>query len=572
MKSELRLSNERVIDIDALWTEIVCSAWSVWPVSGETKSRVDRALAYIENGDGALALDALLAAWRSCRCPELAAVVEELGRAAGRPFSGPSGIKGWHSAWIDRARVQDPLDLTALLDALVERAEPRHTSIVSSCLSELSWASDDPRATGVLLRLLEVRGGSSSWNKVHTRLFALLEATSDPRAIAGLAPAIERSSQASPEWSPSMQASLARAKKVKAKLCNLFSDGVPTLPPEAAVACAAISMRAKQPLEIAPPAPRKVADGQALLEAIWRDPEDDAARQVYADWLMEKGDVRGELIALQLLVSEPEAKKKAKRLIEKNRRTLLGPLAKAVMASTAVFERGFLVACETDVRRKVEADVIFGRPEWATVERIVFHSYAGLSAHMRALVEARGVTEAALAALATVELPRLEVLAFCGNASRGAGDSLAKGIPGEGLRALGATRGLPRLRKVEIGLTPREFRDGRFVERGAGDFEWLLAAPFAHQLEELRVQVDLGHPTALRSWLDVLATHPTLRRISSETGSAELVVEKHGKKMSAHLSFPRHGTELAAPPPWMTRTIGQIREAFPELEIELRRE
>jgi uncharacterized protein (TIGR02996 family) len=45
------------------------------------------------------------------------------------------------------------------------------------------------------------------------------------------------------------------------------------------------------------PAPRD--DESALREAIRRSPDDDAPRLVYADWLSERGDPRGELIALQ---------------------------------------------------------------------------------------------------------------------------------------------------------------------------------------------------------------------------------------------------------------------------------
>jgi uncharacterized protein (TIGR02996 family) len=38
----------------------------------------------------------------------------------------------------------------------------------------------------------------------------------------------------------------------------------------------------------------------ALREQIFAWPDDDAPRSVYADWLMQRGDARGELIALQL--------------------------------------------------------------------------------------------------------------------------------------------------------------------------------------------------------------------------------------------------------------------------------
>src|SRR5207248_7122270 len=46
---------------------------------------------------------------------------------------------------------------------------------------------------------------------------------------------------------------------------------------------------------------------QDLLAAVYADPESDEPRAVYADWLQERGDPWGELIALQL--SKPDAKK-----------------------------------------------------------------------------------------------------------------------------------------------------------------------------------------------------------------------------------------------------------------------
>jgi carbon storage regulator CsrA len=47
-----------------------------------------------------------------------------------------------------------------------------------------------------------------------------------------------------------------------------------------------------------PPAPRS-PDEAALLQAILADPDDDAPRLIYADWLEEQGDPRGEFIRVQ---------------------------------------------------------------------------------------------------------------------------------------------------------------------------------------------------------------------------------------------------------------------------------
>jgi uncharacterized protein (TIGR02996 family) len=58
------------------------------------------------------------------------------------------------------------------------------------------------------------------------------------------------------------------------------------------------------------------SDGAGLLDQILRAPKDDQLRSVYADWLSEQGDPRGELIAVQLkrALEERDGKTKAAAL------------------------------------------------------------------------------------------------------------------------------------------------------------------------------------------------------------------------------------------------------------------
>src|SRR5262249_7742291 len=46
--------------------------------------------------------------------------------------------------------------------------------------------------------------------------------------------------------------------------------------------------------------PANVGTGASLLAAIFESPDDDAPRRVYADWLMDHGDARGDFIGEQL--------------------------------------------------------------------------------------------------------------------------------------------------------------------------------------------------------------------------------------------------------------------------------
>jgi len=67
-----------------------------------------------------------------------------------------------------------------------------------------------------------------------------------------------------------------------------------------------------------------------LEQAILADPYDISAYTVYADWLQEQGDPRGELMSLQLAAETrdaPRLDKAAAALIQKNAAYFLGPLA-----------------------------------------------------------------------------------------------------------------------------------------------------------------------------------------------------------------------------------------------------
>jgi uncharacterized protein (TIGR02996 family) len=504
------------------------------------------------------------AAWRECRCAELGELIERLGRAHGRAKLGEPKLKRWHAAWIERAREGDPLDLAGQLDGLLEHMGSRHASMVASCLDELGVHADDPQLTVPLLKLLEVPAASSAWNKVHTRIFQLLEATGDPRSIRGLEPAIERSAVTGGQESDSMRASLARAARTKERLAARFPDGVPSLPEglEAAVAELSAIRTAVAPSSARP----KRADHlQVLLEAIWADPWDDELRIIYADALQTRGDPRGELIALQSS-DRPDAPAKAARLIDKHRRALLGPLAKAVVASTAVFERGFLAACETDVRRKVEAEVVFSRPEWATVKRLGFRSSCVLSPEMRSLEEVRGVTEPALELLAQGDFPRVELLSL---AARGSFGGMRGGRPtSAGLRALAATTGLPKLRELHLGFAMREWDHG-FRTRTAADFAWLLAAPAAARLETLGFRCQREDQEALRSWLVTLRGHRTLTRLIARTPNAVLTVTKRGSHLEAVIHFPNFRGDVALAPPWATAELAALTAALDGMPLTI---
>lgn len=99
---------------------------------------------------------------------------------------------------------------------------------------------------------------------------------------------------------------------------------------------------------------------QQLLAAIYADPDADAPRLVYADFLLEHGDPHGELIARQL------AGAPADDLVAKHGEAIAAPVTRWLRPGYK-FRRGFLAEGEVYVVPPME---IFGSPVWSTVERL----------------------------------------------------------------------------------------------------------------------------------------------------------------------------------------------------------
>lgn len=99
--------------------------------------------------------------------------------------------------------------------------------------------------------------------------------------------------------------------------------------------------------------------GRELLQAVLARPEVDEPRWVLADWLSQRGDPRGELIALQLA---DERADRVAQLLEDHRRVWLRPFGSALVA--AVFERGFVHRCEVVSERRGD----YAGDVWRTVK------------------------------------------------------------------------------------------------------------------------------------------------------------------------------------------------------------
>ena len=107
-----------------------------------------------------------------------------------------------------------------------------------------------------------------------------------------------------------------------------------------------------------------------LLAQIYADPAADGPRLVYADYLQERDDPRGEFIAMQILRRDPL---RERELIAAHGRAWIGELADVVdlrPEAETTFERGFLAIAE--LRRDVQAELrrAMQAPAWRTVEEV----------------------------------------------------------------------------------------------------------------------------------------------------------------------------------------------------------
>jgi uncharacterized protein (TIGR02996 family) len=110
-----------------------------------------------------------------------------------------------------------------------------------------------------------------------------------------------------------------------------------------------------------------------LLAAIYAEPELDAHRAVYADWLCDRGDPRGEFIHLQLAASRgansAEATARMHALQRAHVKAWLGPLDRVLTRASVAFERGFPVRgrCKPGLRKP---ERYANEPGWASFEAL----------------------------------------------------------------------------------------------------------------------------------------------------------------------------------------------------------
>ena len=286
--------------------------------------RVEGALA---SGDLAAARDELIAGWRARRSPVLAELVDVLD-------SNARDATSERIAAIITPRVVTSLDR---LEACADLDDPRLARFALDALENLPFTTQT--AEGFLAALIDTVGRLRD-ARVHERA---------DKIRTGIQLRITRA----PVRDRLLRRLAATAKKIAI---------VPSSPRDAELA------KRIEPL-------RKVArSADALLADIYANPFDDGPRLVYADFLLERGDPRGELIALQIARGNNEASERERVLIKEHGRAWLGPLVSVLSFgrgySGTRFERGFVHCADIvgSVGKKLR--LVLDEPSWATVEML----------------------------------------------------------------------------------------------------------------------------------------------------------------------------------------------------------
>jgi uncharacterized protein (TIGR02996 family) len=316
-------------------------------------------------GDALGAVTQLLAAWRETHAPEVAAALDRVSEAA-------LGDGDWE----DRAEREDAV----AAGWLVSQLRTVNAAAAAGRVASLEWLKEDPRVSAAIVALLQdppfhATGAKPFW----TRLFALLDASPDPRALPGLDKAFGEGlasigGETMRAW---MNGKVTTARE---KLAKRFPSA-PKTPPAIAKAAKAITFTPSTKPRVATQAgPRTERE---LFAAVYAAPDDDGPRAVLSDFLSERGDPRGEFIALQLRRTRTDEPGREGALLPKHQPAWLGELSGVVryknyyvygpqpaswgMHIAVRWHRGFLAGANV-VFTGPKLKKLGPLPEWATVE------------------------------------------------------------------------------------------------------------------------------------------------------------------------------------------------------------
>jgi hypothetical protein len=193
---------------------------------------------------------------------------------------------------------------------------------------------------------------------------------------------------------------------------------------------------------------------------------------VYADYLQQCGDPRGEFVALQLANTTARMTLREGELLRRHASDWMQPLT-PVLEDQVLFRRGFLAKCKTRKEAAAELASFLGHDAWATVEQLDTEAIE-LIVHpcMRAL-RRLAITFSTLAKLCERGAPMPQI--------RGLGVRLSGSPP----RAAGAVARSDAFRNLgELMFVCK-------AATGGADWSWLFATKFLEPVSHLTLVAHL---------------------------------------------------------------------------------
>ncbi len=434
------------------------------------------------------ALNELRRAWIVAPSRELATLVELLASHFDRALPEiPGKGRAMRDAWLDTAMHRRSHDLGLLLDALSRSTIP----LLRKQFVELAAFAPDPRIAKPVLRVA-MSYNSSEARAMQTAAYRLVAKSGDGRVLD--APITDESEEQD------------RFQKYCKKLEH---------PPALETKLTSIVGLLKQEIETllaGPPSSAETlvhSDGDserdAFLTDITRAPEDDGARQVYADWLQEQGDPQGLFIAMQYKAlrsgKQSGKERKAERdAIREHGDSWVRPLDSVV--DKPQFERGLFAGGRIHFSTEAQRASLLDHPLWNLVTTIDGCNESKLLLHcaqhsLRNLHSPDAQTIAAISKLpAPLPLAQLKSHLFdrekaeatFARTRRRYQDDHDKQMQEHAVsdiehwRSIAKVGSLQALRVLDIETV--YFRD----DMDAADFDWLFESKLMRQLEALTIR------------------------------------------------------------------------------------
>jgi uncharacterized protein (TIGR02996 family) len=484
-------------------------------------------------------LHALLDAWRVDRSESVGELIDVLTSRMSLPALEARRRKDLHSLWLDTAQAGCVADVPRLLATIAIRP----FNVFPDRMARLVPRAADPRigvglANLVASRTLNTSIGTRGW----TSIFAELERSGDARVRAAL-----ESVRVSP-----LPGELGQhvTKLVERVLAVIPEPGRPLPSPlvevlgELRVLIEALPIESRPEVLLeASPQRSHVRVEESFLAAIYESPDDDAPRLVYADWLAERGDPRGEFIHLQCKAAAGPLRsideKRMRSLARRHRVRLLGPL-EPVLDEFAKFERGFVSECFSPVfKTPRQLDELGDHPAWSTL-RILhrgrlspFVTRCRLRG-LRVIYGAMGLDDLARMATRAHPYEQLQAITVMVSLIQLMDPDLDRG-------ALARLTNLPRLRHLALDDSRRsDFRElcsvhPQYAQKTLSprispeDVPWLFGTEVGHRIETLSVAVEcLPLPSDLAMFSKLVRILPSQGlELARAPGSQRWTLEVH---------------------------------------------